>query len=277
MERALVLSGGGGKGAYQVGVLKALSEYGIDKEIKAFSGASIGAINAALIQTENINNIVKIWMNVEVERIIRRKKSFVDRVLREEDKLNYRIAEKLGFFSRSGLVKKLESLDMDKILNSRNETYISVVDITDISEKDREEKAAKGWFYGEKIGETKYMYLKNYCKKEIIDILLASSAIPILFKPVEIHGRIYIDGGINQNIPMDPLYNMGYTQIIVISCNQIDEKKLKFKYPNAEIKVFQPSRYLGNMFTGTLNFNKISIKKRMNLGYYDAMYNITKW
>lgn len=277
MERALVLSGGGGKGAYQVGVLKALEEYGIDKEIKAFSGASIGAINAALIQTENINNVIKIWMNVEVERIIRRKESFINKVLREEDKLNYRIAEKLGFFSRRGLVKKLETLDLDKIITSKNETYISVVDITDISEKDREEKAARGWFYGEKIGETKYMYLKNYSKKEIIDILLASSAIPILFKPIKMDGRIYIDGGINQNIPLDPLYNMGYNQIIVISCNQIDEKKLKFNYPNAEIKVFQPSRYLGNIFTGTLNFNKISIKKRMNLGYYDAMYNITKW
>ena len=44
---ALVLGGGGGRGAYQIGVWKALREFGIEKNIKAVSGTSIGGINAA--------------------------------------------------------------------------------------------------------------------------------------------------------------------------------------------------------------------------------------
>ena len=44
----LVLSGGGAKGAYEVGVWKALDDYGITDEIKVISGSSVGALNAAL-------------------------------------------------------------------------------------------------------------------------------------------------------------------------------------------------------------------------------------
>lgn len=45
---ALVLSGGGAKGAYQVGVWKAMTELGIAKDICVISGTSVGGINAAL-------------------------------------------------------------------------------------------------------------------------------------------------------------------------------------------------------------------------------------
>ena len=45
---ALCLGGGGGKGAYQLGVYRALTEYGLMKKVDAISGTSIGAINAVL-------------------------------------------------------------------------------------------------------------------------------------------------------------------------------------------------------------------------------------
>lgn len=45
-EYGLVLEGGGAKGAYQIGVWKALMEYGI--KIKAIAGVSVGALNGAL-------------------------------------------------------------------------------------------------------------------------------------------------------------------------------------------------------------------------------------
>ena len=44
----LVLAGGGGKGAYQVGVWKALSEYGLAQRVTVISGTSVGALNGAL-------------------------------------------------------------------------------------------------------------------------------------------------------------------------------------------------------------------------------------
>ena len=45
---ALILAGGGGKGAYEIGVWKAMKELGIDKKIQAVSGASVGGLNGAL-------------------------------------------------------------------------------------------------------------------------------------------------------------------------------------------------------------------------------------
>ena len=48
MKIGLVLAGGGGKGAYELGVWKALQKLGICEYISVFSGASVGAFNALL-------------------------------------------------------------------------------------------------------------------------------------------------------------------------------------------------------------------------------------
>ena len=58
-KRALVLSGGGGRGAYQVGVLKALTELGIDFDV-AF-GTSVGGINAAFYAQGKLKRLEEIW------------------------------------------------------------------------------------------------------------------------------------------------------------------------------------------------------------------------
>ena len=65
----LVLSGGGGKGAYQVGVLKALAENGLLDDVTAISGASIGAVNAMLYAMEDIELMYKAWEEIEMETI----------------------------------------------------------------------------------------------------------------------------------------------------------------------------------------------------------------
>ena len=65
----LVLSGGGGKGAYQVGVLKALAENGLLDDVTAVSGASIGAVNAMLYAMEDIELMYKAWEEIEMETI----------------------------------------------------------------------------------------------------------------------------------------------------------------------------------------------------------------
>ena len=54
MKIGLVLSGGGGKGAYELGVWKALKELNLNKYISVFSGTSIGAFNAALFAMDDL-------------------------------------------------------------------------------------------------------------------------------------------------------------------------------------------------------------------------------
>lgn len=70
MKMGLVLSGGGGKGAYELGVWKALKELKIDKYIEVFSGTSIGAFNAVLFAQNNMKDAEALWEEVTIDKLI---------------------------------------------------------------------------------------------------------------------------------------------------------------------------------------------------------------
>ena len=63
---SLVLAGGGGKGAYQIGAWKALMELGISFD--AIAGVSIGSINGALIAAGDYDKAVEMWNNVSLDK-----------------------------------------------------------------------------------------------------------------------------------------------------------------------------------------------------------------
>ncbi|WP_313240026.1 patatin-like phospholipase family protein [Clostridioides difficile] len=64
MKLGLCLEGGGAKGAYQAGVVKALYDGGINK-FYSISGTSIGAINGYYLYTGNVDNLEKMWTNIK--------------------------------------------------------------------------------------------------------------------------------------------------------------------------------------------------------------------
>ena len=64
----LVLEGGGTKGSYHIGVVKAMRELGID--ITAVTGTSIGAINGAMIAMGRFDEMYDIWYNLSADRIV---------------------------------------------------------------------------------------------------------------------------------------------------------------------------------------------------------------
>ena len=70
MKVGLVLSGGGGKGAYELGVWKALVEMKLDKYIEVISGTSIGAFNAALFAQGDMDNAQALWDEVTMEKLV---------------------------------------------------------------------------------------------------------------------------------------------------------------------------------------------------------------
>lgn len=59
----LVLAGGGGKGAYQIGVWKYLHECGLDRYVCAVSGTSVGSLNAALFASGDFQRAENLWLN----------------------------------------------------------------------------------------------------------------------------------------------------------------------------------------------------------------------
>ena len=64
----IILEGGGVKGAYQVGALKALQE--INFEISGYAGTSIGALNAALIAQGDYKKMINLWKDVSMNELI---------------------------------------------------------------------------------------------------------------------------------------------------------------------------------------------------------------
>lgn len=68
MKRAVVLAGGGAKGAYQIGFWRALRELNIDYQI--VTGSSVGALNAALMADGNFEGGLEMWQSITTEDII---------------------------------------------------------------------------------------------------------------------------------------------------------------------------------------------------------------
>jgi len=78
----LVLAGGGGKGAYQIGVWKYLKEVGIDKYVSCVSGTSVGALNAALFAAGNYKAAEVTWRNIAPKQILSSRKISAEDVIK---------------------------------------------------------------------------------------------------------------------------------------------------------------------------------------------------
>ena len=87
MEKfGIALAGGGARGAYQIGVWKALREHGLDKYISCYSGASVGSLNAALMAMGDYDLAYKIWLNLDKTSLFHLEDKITRRI--QKEKLN---------------------------------------------------------------------------------------------------------------------------------------------------------------------------------------------
>ncbi|MDH5655838.1 MAG: patatin-like phospholipase family protein [Spirochaetia bacterium] len=184
-KKALILSGGGARGAYQVGVWKYLAECGWKPDL--ICGTSAGALNAAAIGCSvGIETMEMIWKEIERKQVYRFH-SFTDFFLRFRKKDNRPLLNPLPleeYISRT--------LDLNLLKKSTYEIYITAVSILDST-------------------------LHIFKNKEItIDHIMASSSIPVLFPWREIKNRPYWDGGVMMNTPILPALKAGASEIIVV-------------------------------------------------------------
>ena len=251
---ALVLAGGGTKGAYQIGALKALKELGV--EIEAISGASIGAINGAIIAQGDLDRLEDLYNHIKLEDIL--ELSDKNKIESNEDifsaKNMYKIMREI--IKEKGISNIALRKTLDKYLDV-NKLYKSKIDFGLVT-FDMENKNGIELF-------------KNDIKKEeMIDYLLASAAFPI-FKPQEIKDTKYLDGGISDNMPISLLLKKGYDNIIVIDISGMGRIKRNV-YKGGSFKIIKPREDLGSTF----DFNHDNISKNIKLGYLDTMKSFHK-
>lgn len=234
MDVGLVLEGGGGKGAYQIGVWQALRELGIEDHIKVVSGTSVGALNAALFWQGDLHLAKDIWFHISP-----------DQLLTDDGQ------DRESFFSNKGL----SCFISNALSSSKRRTMLCYAACKDV------EDGAIEYFELSRIIDPGY-------KKTI---LLASSAMPAIYPTVKINGKRYTDGGSNgDNIPIFPVYKNEISTIIVVRLSQ-GTKIERSRWPGAEIIEVIPSEPLGGMLSGTLDFSGVGARHRFSLGYSDAL------
>ena len=262
----LVLSGGGGKGAYQIGVIKALKEVGLLEWITAVSGSSIGAFNAILLSQDNLLLMEQIWSQIKPEHVLDFGSQGESLLANLEDKYKalrsffkntsfteyLEAARQEGICSRDAVVEIVKNnVDLNKIRMGKRKIYVTITNME------------------ESVPVAEYALLNDKTEDEMINLLLASSALPVVYDAVEINGIKYRDGGIADNVPKKPLIESGVENIIVVRLKP-GETVIKEEDTGHIIEI-SPSHDLGDFFSGTINFENKSILYRMELGYLDAM------
>lgn len=260
MKIGLVLSGGGGKGAYELGVWKALKDLKLDKYIDVFAGTSIGAFNAVLFAQDDINAAEALWDEVTMDKIVPMSKFELFR-----KGLEITIGGKCLNIAKKYMLQKLEEgvvpkdgareiideyLRVDKVKERDKVCYAACTEIPDFTPR--------------------YFRLNDYDDETAKEMIVASACLPLIYECTEVLGNKYIDGGVADNTPIQPVYGEGCDIIIVVLLNK-EAKIDRGLYPNAKIIELYPKNLDENVINGMLNLDHESKKLRIKEGYNDTI------
>lgn len=247
----LVLSGGGAKGVYHIGVWKALKEMGI--EVEAFVGASIGAVLAAFFAQGSdedleslglslgIDSIVEIPDGIAEEGLLR----LVPHTLDAAAEFLLSAVEHKGLDTRP-MRSLLESkLDEGLIRASGKDVGMVMVNLSDLRPVE--------------------LYLDQMEHGRLLDYIMASAAFPG-FTPPEIGGKKFVDGGLYDNIPYAMAKKRGYRRIIVSDMSGAGRNR-RPDIEGTETVYIKNSLDMGGIF----DFDKTFLRRFSLLGYLDAL------
>lgn len=261
----LALAGGGARGAYQIGAWKALKEYGLDKQIAAYSGASVGSLNAVLFAMDDYDKAKELWMSLDKDSMFNWEKKIYKRLFKE--KLNF---FNKGIFSTKKLEKLLWStVDFNAIADK--EVFVATTHLGDENSTFLDLIRTNIKHYFKKDQQVEYVDLRDLDDEETIKTLLASCAIPIVFKPIQVGSETYYDGGVLDNTPYEPLVQAGCDTIIVIDLYTFSLMRIN-REDRANIHTVFPKKSL----RGIMDFSHDKIERRFNLGYDDMKAYIEK-
>ena len=229
-EYGLVLSGGGAKGAFEIGVWRWLQRTGLDKKITGISGTSVGALNSILFSCTSLEEAERIWRSVRQEDLTRVNKETLKRVA--EIFLQALTGAAIGSISAPLLMQDMmpmtgesfftqEKLSeiVDEVLKSRFPRDRVVFScLARQSLQQQKEPPAENALQA--LHNADYYCLNNRNVKEISKIVLASSALPLVYDPVRIHHFEYRDGGCRDNTPCTPLIRSGFRKLIVVHLSE---------------------------------------------------------
>ena len=183
--RALVLSGGGAKGAFQLGALLRLADMGYTYDVIA--GVSVGALNGALVALDRLSDLERIW-----------------RTIREEDvhkkypwwKVALRLLQgKLGAYDNTPLLRLIER-EIGPFPPYKVPFYAGFVDLL------------TGEYRAEMMPDSHRIW--------------ASATMPLVWEPaygLTFRERVFVDGGVRAVSPLADVLKHNPDEIVIINCS----------------------------------------------------------
>lgn len=247
MKRAIVLSGGGGKGGYQLGFWMAIRKLKIDYSI--VTGTSIGAINGAFMVQGNFSDVYKLWYFMDYKKVykIDMETSGNNTNGKKALAINYTKGALQGGLETPGLEKMIkENIDPDKFFNSDIDYGLVTVKFPSMKP---------------------VLMTKNKMEKDKLhDYLIASSCCFPAFKIKNIENESYIDGGYYDNMPINLAIELGADEIIGVDLRAIGIMR-KIKDKSVPVTMITPRNKIGSFLVMNNNQTRLDIK----LGYNDTM------
>lgn len=188
-----MLSGGGAMGALQAGIVRVLVRRGFRPS--RIVGTSVGALNGAFLafhpNEAGVDKLEDLWRSLEHERYMK-----VNPV-----RMALRLVARRSYLFSNDFLRELiaEHILIDDFSTTEIPLYISATNL----ETGRKHVFSEG---------------------PVSQAVLASSAIPGVFKPVEIEGQSYVDGGVVANLDLDTAVELGAKHILAIDLSHCFEQ-----------------------------------------------------
>jgi NTE family protein len=231
-KHGLVLTGGGARAAYQVGVLSAIAKFIPRNHAIPFpiiSGTSAGAINATALACYascfqlGVKKLEWVWNNLKTNKVYHsdtvRVLSHILGGVSASFQADYANKSPRSLLNNAPLGQLLNSvIDFERIDKNMTGSYLSALAVTASSFSNGDSIS----FYQSKDNIPPWQREKRLGKSRRIncDMLMASSAIPLVFPSVSIDRQHYGDGSIHQLSPLSPAIHLGAEKILVIGVEQ---------------------------------------------------------
>ncbi|EEY90338.1 phospholipase, patatin family [Acinetobacter lwoffii SH145] len=307
LKTGLVLSGGGAKGAYHVGVVKALAEHGIEVDI--VSGASIGALNGALLATsssmqEGYERLNEVWQlliqqspikfqmkNLPIPYYLILLASFGLRLNAVPLLVMQKLLAHYGFgpdffkqdprfLDNSPLTTLIDKYVNWQCLQQGKQLYVSVY----------KSKGGMSDLMGclaamlslKDTAPSDFLCLQQLPEWEWKNALMASAALPMLYESQKIGGETYTDGGqggwktVQGNTPITPLINAGCNLVLVshLSDGSFWDRTV---FNETTVIELRPRKLIErDGIRDLLAFNATSINDWIEQGYSDTVASISR-
>lgn len=250
----VALEGGGMKGGYHLGAMKAIFECGY--EIGAYVGTSIGSFNGAVLAQGDFDKLYKKWYEGSTALGVDLKENELKKLF--DKKIDIKSVKYWAKFLSNSISNK--GIDSSKL----KALYDEFID----EEKLRKSKVDYG-LVTVSLTDRKpvYMFKEDIPQGLVSTYVLASSYLPV-FKQDKIlnDDKIYLDGGFYDNCPITLLKKKGYKDIIEIKTKALGVSR-RVDRKGLNITTISPSKELGGVI---LSDNKI-VRNNMQMGYFDAL------